>query len=164
MGRLWSDLGPIKTDINGPIWNKIPNYLNADTILICPPQQLQQSNFSLVLIMVRQQRIEGSVNIQTPTFVIIGWETGTKYIFPETLRIAICAFSPEVAFLVLLTFPCTQNVCHRHLPLPSQLLLCRQKHWGEYKRAKVKPLEENNSKKKQFKANLIGKIAEVRVE
>ena len=40
----------------------------------------------------------------------------------------ICAFSTEVAFFVLLTFPCTQNVCHRHLPLPSQLLLCRQKH------------------------------------
>ena len=151
MGRLWSDQGPIKTDINGPLWNKIPNYLNnADTILICPPPQLQISNVTLVLIMVRQQRIEGSVNIQTPTFVIIGWETGTKYIFPEMLLITICAFSPEVAFLVLLTFPCTQNVCHRHLPLPSQLLLCRQKHWGEYKKAKVKPLEENDSKKKQL--------------
>ena len=24
-------------DINGQIWNKIPSYLNADTVLICPP-------------------------------------------------------------------------------------------------------------------------------
>ena len=112
-----------------------------------PPPQLQQSNFTLVLILVRQQRIEGSVNIQTPTFVIIGWETATKYIFPEMLLITIGAFSPEVAFFVLLTFPCTQNVCHRHLPMPSQLLLCRQKHWGDYKRAKVKPLPLD---KKQF--------------
>ena len=27
-------------DINGPIWNKIPSYLNAVTVLICPPPQL----------------------------------------------------------------------------------------------------------------------------
>ena len=66
------------------------------------------------------------------------------------LLIAICNFSPEVAYFVLLTFPCTQNVCHRHLPMPSQLILCRQKHRGEYKKAKVKPLEENDSKKKQL--------------
>ena len=90
---IWGENSILKKDINGPIWNKIPKHLNADTILICPPQQLQQSNFSLVLIMVRQQRIEGSVNIQTPTFVIIGWETGTKYILPEMLLITICFLS-----------------------------------------------------------------------
>ena len=54
------------------------------------------------------------------------------------------AFSPDIVFFALLTFLCTQYVCRRHLPMSSQLLLCRQKHWGEYKRANIKPLEENN--------------------
>ena len=160
---IWGENSILKKDINGPFFNKIPNQLNADTILICPPPRLQQSNFTLVLITVRHQRIEGSANIQIPTFVIIGCETGKKYIFPEMLLITIFAFTPEVAFFVLLTFPCNQNVCHRHLPLPSQLLLCRQKHWGEYKRAKGKLLRKIIAKRNN-QTNFIGKIAEVWVK
>ena len=59
--------------------------------------------YYFTLVLIRQQWIEGSVNIQTQTYVIIEWETGTKYIFPEMLLITIC-------FLSRNSFLCTQNV------------------------------------------------------